>query len=246
MVFKSFHDNPVNVLHFPGSQKITNRPAIDKLKEYPVTCPDDITIISIMTPDLVPLSPIHYQLTKSGIAYINTVPENHKMWLNKDKAGYIVEALKEVTTPYALILDGNDTVIVDGLDDLVYKFNGYGKDIIFNATQNRFPDIEIDQIDNIDGHWGVSRAIFFGPFCHLNAGVCLGKADALRWFYEEVKEAASKENIPSEQYYVRRIFGKHQDTVFFDYDCRLFQAFNKGMMLHFEEDNPEELNIGGA
>lgn len=228
MDFKSFHENNVSILHFPGKQKKTYAKEIDMMKEIEFTMPEDLSIISIMTPDVVESSPLHYQLTKNNVSYINTVPADHKMWINRHKPRYVKKALELVRTNYCLILDGNDVVIVDNLDDIIEKFNCYERDIIYNATSNRFPNLEVDKIPGIKDD---QRIMMFGPFCFLNAGVCIGKTEALRWFYDEVIEAVEKENIPSEQYFVRKVMNNHQDKVFFDYDCRLFQAFNAGTTL---------------
>lgn len=228
MSFKSFHNNEVSLLHFPGQQKNLYWDKIQELKELPVTKPDDISIVCILTPDKLDEAPLHYQLTKSGIEYYNSVPENHKMWINKHKPQYVVDALKQVNTEFTLVTDGNDVVLVDDLEKMKKAFFGYEKLIMFNATSNRFPNIPLDFIPYVDEVPG-TRQILFGPFCYLNAGVCFGYTDVLIQFYQEVAEATKYENVPSEQYYVRKVMGVHQDQVFFDYDCRMFQAFNRGV-----------------
>lgn len=242
MQFKSFHGNIVSLLHFPGRQKEVNKEAIEQLKELEISKPDDISIVSIMTPDVVQTSPLHYQLTKNGIDYYNSVPEDHKMWINKHKPSYVIEALLKVTTPYTLVTDGNDVVLVGDLDLLIEPFLGYEKQIIFNATSNRFPNMPIDYIPYVDDY--DCREILFGPFCYLNAGVCFGYTEALIEFYKLVKELTDMENVPSEQYYVRKAFHSTQNSVFFDYDCRMFQAFNSGVELKVPDKKEDaELNV---
>lgn len=237
-MIKSFHNFDIFVAHFPGKQKVTQANVLNALKEIEFHKPDNISIISIMTPDVVKESPLHYQLTKNGYSYINSVPKNHKMWINRHKPRYLIEALEQVDTEYCLILDGNDTAIVRDLDEIINVFECYEKNIVFNSTSNCFPNLPIDKIEYVDDY--NARPILFGPFCYLNAGVCFGYTKALKEFYKEVVEQIEKENVPSEQYYVRKIMGKHQDTVFFDYDCRLFQAFNKGVTLEYNQKQDKE------
>ena len=239
MDIKSFHGYDFFVAHFPGQQKITQSKTLNMLKEIKFHKPDNISIISIMTPDIIDKSPLHYQLVQNGIEYVNPVPKDHKMWINKHKPRYIVEALKNIDTKYCLILDGNDTAIVRDLDDMAKVFECYEKAIVFNSTSNRFPNLSIDHIEFVDDN--NARPILFGPFCYLNAGVCFGYTPHLLAFYEEVVICADMENVPSEQYYVRKVMGRHQNEVFFDYDCRLFQAFNKGITLKSPEDEVEDL-----
>lgn len=238
MYFTSFHGNPVSILHFPGKQKIKMKDVIDEFKEFQVSLPSNLTIISVITPDYISTSPLHYQLSKSNIKYINPVPENFKMWINKDKPNYVCQALKKVKTEYCLVLDGNDVVIVDQLDDIIRKFEGYGKDIIFNATSNRFPDLPVDSIDGLND---IERPKLFGPFCYLNAGCCIGRTKALKKFYKEVAIDCNISSVPSEQYHIRKVMNKHQNKVFFDYDCRIFQVFNKGMAVKLNDVSEEVL-----
>lgn len=244
MNFTSFHNQSISILHFPGKQKKENAEKIWELSETHFRKPENLTIVSIMTPDLVCESPLHHQLYEvNHIPYINGCPKTHLQWINKHKPRYVLNALDIVDTEYALILDGNDVVIVDDLDKSLESYFSYERDIIYNATSNRFPDLPLDEIPFADEN--NARKILFGPFCYLNAGCCIGKTEALKWFYQEVNDLTKLENVPSEQYYVRKAMGLHQDRVFFDYDCRVFQAFNKGVKLEFNDGEQKDLNPDG-
>lgn len=122
-------------------------------------------------------------------------------------------------TEYALILDGADVCIMSDLSDIVERFKTYDKDIIFNATIRRFPQVEIDYIENRE---------LLGKYCYFNAGCCIGKTKALLEFYQECQKVirTDRHKNPSEQYYVRQVFNKHQDKVFIDYDCKIFQVWH--------------------
>lgn len=119
-------------------------------------------------------------------------------------------------------MDGNDAVIMDDLDTLIDKYKTYSKDIIYNATCWRFPQIIVDY---------VADRYKYGIYNCLNAGICIGKTESLIPFYQEALDIAKYDGKnpyhSSEQYYIRKVFDKYQDTVFFDYDCRFFQIWHK-------------------
>lgn len=237
MAFSSIYGHPVSILHFPGQQKFSLDTALKQFKETPVRLPDNITIVSVISSDTIDASPLHYQLTKNNIPYINPLAGKvcDKQWFNRHKLNYINEALKEVKTEYCLILDGSDVVIVDDLSNLIYKFKGYEKDILYCATRNRYPNVEIETIDGLDDIR--ERPIIFGVFCYINAGCCIGKTKALKKLYSKAFRLSKGQNVPSEQYYLRKVIKDHQDKIFFDFDCRIFQVFNKDMWIE-DPDNP--------
>ena len=212
---------PQNILHFPGEASY--------LKEYWVTLMeeksafssvDNLTIITFATDENN--SPLINQLKRNDIDYINAA-DTDSDWVNTKKIGYLLNALDKVKTEYVLILDGYD-VVIQSLDGILEKFKSLNYRIIFNATHNNYPDIEVDKIVNREK---------LGDFCYLNAGGCIGYKDDIRNFYEEVKEIQSKVDNPnnSEQLLVRTVFAKYsgkQDNnfVFIDYNCMIFQVWN--------------------
>ena len=79
----------------------------------------------------------------------------------------------------------------------------------------------------------------YGIYNYLNAGICIGKTDALIEFYQECWDIAKYDSKnpyhSSEQYYVRKVFDTHQDTVFFDWDCRFFQIWHKATYTYSDD-----------
>lgn len=239
MIFKAFNGNLPAVIHFPGKSSEIYADLIQSLKELTVTVGSKITVVTCVTPDLVSESPLIYQMNKSGVNIVNACPEDfNARWSNLCKPAFIRDALCDIHTFYSIVLDGMDTVFVRDVDDYNPKkvLIGYGCDVIFNATQNRFPNLEVDDVPDRDK---------MGPFRYLNAGACLGKTENLIDFYSLVADLIDEEkeltNIESEQYFVRKVFNNCQDWVSYDHQCRFFQAINKNVQIDpIEEDKKDK------
>lgn len=212
--------NEVLIGHFPGKTKASNMYLINQFKDIIFKLPDNVTILSPITADKIPSSPIHYQIALNGYKYINPVADRLMLWNRANKANIIYQGLQYCPTEYCLIVDGNDVVIMNDLTDIINKFNVYNKDILYNPTCYMYPHIVVDSVENRDE---------LGKYNYLNAGCCIGKTQSLLKFYKEVKNEVNNTYHPidSEQYYIRKIFDKHQDTVFFDYKSLIFQCWHK-------------------
>jgi hypothetical protein len=176
--------------------------------------PTDITVITCSNREdsiglLIP------QLKKSNIPYINIVPKDVP-WDNTMKISYIVNALKDVTTKYVLILDAFDVIMSEDNSDILEVFKTFGKKLVFNASKNNFPNMEIDIIPNRDQ---------LGSFKYLNAGCCLGETKYTLSFYDKCLDIIGIENPDkSEQLIVRNVFNREQDNVCIDHECKMFQT----------------------
>jgi hypothetical protein len=218
MEIYSHSKHKVLITHFAGNSKRINRKYLDEFKEITFTMPDNINIVSIITKNILEDSPLNYQLNKNNISYLNPLKDKDVVWKFCDKVKYILEALNEADKEYTLILDGNDTAIVNDLNNIVDVFNTYNKDIIFNATRFRYPKVDLDNVKDRDK---------YGIYCWLNSGCCFGKIDKVKEFYNYIYSLILQDKTPvdCDQYYTRKAFNDFQDTVFFDYDCRIFQMF---------------------
>ena len=210
-----------NILHFPGEAS--------HIKEYWLTLieekssfanVDNLTIITFATDENN--SPLINQLKRNNINYINAVDDKSD-WVNTKKIGYLLNALEKVETEYVLILDGYDVVIQD-LNNILDKFKTLNHRIIFNATHNNYPNIEIDKIPNRES---------LGDFCYLNAGGCIGYKEDIQKFYQKVLAVQNNVENPnnSEQLLVRTVFAEYSDKkdnnfVFIDYSSTIFQVWN--------------------
>lgn len=222
MRYYSHSGYPIQIAHFPGQSSIVSKAVLDEGKKNSFYKPYNVDIISIITPDYLDddNTALDYQLKLNNIEYINPAKRHIGKWTNSKKVGYILKALKQSNQEYCLILDGADVCVMSDLTDIVDRFKSYKKDILFNATLWHFPKLEIDNVKEREQ---------YGKYCYLNAGCCIGKRTALIKFYLECyKEIAKdKRKNPSEQFYVRRVFDRHQDKVFFDYECKIFQIWHK-------------------
>jgi hypothetical protein len=241
--------SPINIFHFPGTASNFKEYWVELLeKKSTFNGVENLTIITFATNE--DESPLISQLKRNGVKYINAV-NTEKDWVNTQKIQYLLDALKQVNTDYVLILDGYD-VVIQNLDGILEKFNRLKYRIIFNATHNNYPEMEIDKIPNRER---------MGEFCYLNAGACIGYKEDIKRFYEEVLEIQDKVENPnnSEQLLVRTVFAKYSDKedndfVFIDYSSLIFQVWNSGftigklndkyMLINIEQRlfNPQPLN----
>jgi len=219
---------PIKISHFPGWTRYKYKYLIDRFSKTKIKpLPEKIQLITCMDDDSVSYnkSPLINQLNSNGIPFINAA--EHKdvyPWVNNKKIKLIYDALQNVTSEYCLILDGIDVTINQDLDDIIDIYKTYDKKIVFNATPWAHPKVIIDMVED--------RKIRYGKYCFLNAGCCIGETESLRSFYKEALDIFNEtpQDNPywsSEQYFIRKVFANHMDTVFFDYDCKIFQIWHK-------------------
>lgn len=213
-----------NICHFQG-RSFDGRPALVGYyfnKKIGGKLPDNVTIVTTETDEFSAVTCQQLQLNK--IPYINSVDDIVLEWSNIAKVEFILKALKQVKTEFAIIVDARD-VLFNTFDGILDKFLATGYRMIYNATKNNFPRMEIDKIHDRD--WR-------GDFKYFNAGCCIGYTKDLVDFYEkcfEIKDSlVDLELINSEQYILRSVFAKYSEDVNqkyidFDYDCDIFQSF---------------------
>ena len=220
--------NPIKISHFPGLERHDYKHIIEKFSKIKIKpLPENLQLITCVDDDTVNYdkSPLINQLKRSNIPFINAAEHKDVFpWVNNKKIKLLYDTLQNVTTEYCLILDGIDVTINTDLDDIIDIYKTYEKDIIFNATPWAHPRVIVDMVPN--------RKVNYGKYCFLNAGCCIGKTEALKEFYKEVLDIFNEtpkndKYWKSEQYFVRKAFANHMDTVFFDYDCKIFQVWHK-------------------
>lgn len=215
---------PVNILHFPGigKAKYENQQMIKILRENKISLPENITLITVVDHKNIDNALLIKQLNAMEIPFINPAKDLVvERFENTDKIGLILDALQNVDTEYCLILDGLDVVITN-LDDIMDKYLALGKDIIYNATNINYPDVDVETIENRES---------LGSYKYFNAGCCIGKTSALLDFYNECAIELSGCDVSdkyyhSEHYHVRKAFDRCQDIVGIDNGCKIFQVIN--------------------
>ena len=212
------------VRHFPGKSAIKFSDYINENKYNKFSLPENISIVSVITKEYQGKACLDIQCENNGTPLINPLKDRYVKWNRYDKPKYILNGLNSVKTEYTLVLDGNDTLIINDLDNLVEEAkNYYNCKVLFNATCYNYPKMVIDDINRR----------YFGRYKYLNAGVAFGKTEDLKWFYEIVKNEVDKDfhHIDSEQYYVRKAFDIINETidknyVKFDYNNELFECMH--------------------
>lgn len=228
IVYYTSKKEPIKISHFPGWTRYKYTHLMKRFSTNEIgSLPKGLEIITCVDDDSVShdKSPLIKQLIANNIPFINAA--EHKdvyPWVNNKKIQLIYDALQKVKSKYCLILDGIDVAINSDLSDIIDIYKTYGKKIVYNATPWAHPHVDIDIIPD--------RKELYGKYCFLNAGCCIGETKALKAFYKEVLDIFNEtptddEFWSSEQYFVRKAFANHMDTVFFDYDCKLFQVWHK-------------------
>ncbi len=116
------------------------------------------------------------------------------------------------------MLDSMD-IVIQSFDDMLNEYTAIGKDVLFGATYNCYPPCVIDEVTDREQR---------GNFRWLNSGTCLGPVKRVKEFYQSVVDLNMQDNTyNSEQFMIRHAFNSRQDWVDFDWQCRVFQTFNK-------------------
>lgn len=225
---------PIGIAHFHGNS-LDCYPKVQEMiksRKDIGTLPDNVEIISCWTDEEKCM--LKHQLDKHNILLTNAVKKKPEVWYMPDKIRFYINALKESTKEYCLLLDGYDTLIVS-FDDMMRRYREIGKDILFNASRFNYPNVNIDVVPDREDR-GESR--------YFNAGCCLGKRTALLKFYEEALDYIDSVVNPrsSEQLVIRYAFAKYSEDennsfVDFDYECRVFRTFGKSAVAKVSKYN---------
>lgn len=224
MIQDTFNNKPY-ILHLPGMGKERAGSFLYFEKENPVRIHSNITIITIATDDILEDCPLIQQLNNNKVPYINAakyyIPDGE--WQKINKLPLIIKAFEEVKTPYILVIDANDTVILQDLDEaFIEKWKQFNADILYNAGQYPYPKDLMIAKESIE--WDNIRNMNVYTNHYLNAGVCFGKSDVIREFYKsayDIYESHEYEHIDSEQYYIKLAY-MYRDDVKIDNGNHLF------------------------
>lgn len=222
----NFRGQEVNIYHLQGSKlEYYYNQLLDTHMNSQGNLVGDpnLTIITTYNQEWHP--GVHMQLIKWGIPFINAWYDNGNPWYMPDKVYFIREALEKVKTEYVLILDDYDVVIND-LVDIIPRFKSYGEStrILYNASKNNYPTVNIDKIPERD---------YLGEFNHFNAGCGIGYTEDMKHFYSDciyIHEHPDQfiNVYESEQFLLRVVFSNYSERlctdspIKFDYDCRVF------------------------
>lgn len=206
----------LHVLHFPGHGLGDFIHIIDINKKRKFTILPDISIISTMNRSCWESSPIKYQCELNSITIYNTALREAE-WNNTLKIDHILRCLDQISTQYALLVDGRDVVITADLDEkFIEKFKKFNKPILYNGTPAAYPKVAIEPLEELFQIRGKQK--------FLNAGVCFGEVEALKTFYARCAEISAKlPDNKSEQLIVRMARQEMKDLVAIDHNNELFR-----------------------
>ena len=212
--------NEVYVGHFQGNAMKKSMDIVEQYSAKRIEISPRLSVITTFTNKDKAITAL--QLELSNMPYVNACPEKVETWTNIDKIKYYVGALEQTTSEYTLLVDGYDVLFFKNLDEtFIQKFEQMNTKILFNATKNNYPNIEIDSVEDRDS---------LGEFKYLNAGVVFGKTQDLLTFYKEVLTTTQRKDIMnpwnSEQLFIR-IVADGNPNISFDHQCVLFQTFAK-------------------
>ena len=211
-------------LHFCGYSKKNLSSYLYRMSRQTVSLPSDVTIITFAQEHLH--YPLVEQLEKSGIPYLNPAKDVIG-WENTLKPSLTVQALDDVTTDYAVILDASDVVLTEAFGDIVENFLSYGKDILISGNSVQYPNVSLDSLTNRES-WGTEK--------YINSGCVIGKKAALKTFFEAVVAGGNQNNKwKSDQYMVRAVFDAYKDIAAIDYYSKCFQSIIGHFILPMDE-----------
>lgn len=189
-------------------------------KNIKISVSNKITIISVMNKECFNNSYLVKQCKTNNIDLIipnSTFNIESKNWKNTMKIDAIVDALTNIDSDYALILDGKDTCILNNLDETFIKlFEELNCDILYNMQKLPVPNIKFKD--------------YKYP---INAGVCFGKRESLLMFYQECKKLNRIDSyifnngLPSEQYIIRKAAHTSSLVIKADSEMKLFTCYSE-------------------
>jgi hypothetical protein len=192
----------------------------EKHKNIKISISKDLTLLSVMNKDCYDKSYLVTQCKNNNIDLVvpvSTFNVKNEDWKNTMKISAIVQALETIDTKYVLILDGKDTCILNDLDDEFLKeFEKMECDILFNMQKLPMPNIKFKD-------WKYP----------INAGVCVGKREALLSFYDECEKVNAKNEyilkngMPSEQFIIRKTANDSPLIIKTDYKMVLLTCYSE-------------------
>ena len=201
--------------------------------KIPVNKPEWLTIITSFTDRYNAI--LIDQLDLNNTPYINATDNIDSFNFVKGlKPKYYYEVLKNVNTEYAIIMDSYDSIIIN-FDNIIEKYNEYGKDILYNAFPYNFPiDLNYDTGCNDPNKW-----------CKINSGVVFGKTEKLKEFYKGLSEFVNEnydqnnQITSSEQYHITKYLNENNINVSVGVDYNL-NSIVACLYMDISKDNDNE------
>jgi hypothetical protein len=137
-------------------------------------------------------------------------------WKNFLKIQLTIKFLENSKKEFILSADSSD-VVVYSFEKIIDIFLSKKCDLLYNAEINCWPTNDFSNLE---------KYRFLHPFCHLNAGVWIGKRKKAIEFYKQC-ESLIIENCFSEQFYVKKNYINCYPYILIDDKCEIFQTLNR-------------------
>lgn len=144
----------------------------------------------------------------NGVEVLNlaTVGIRYEKW-NRYKM--LIEYCKTTTFPLVLFVDAADSLLVGKLSNLTKVFEERGCELLFSAEKNHFPA----RCPTKEFEQAHAKA----PYCYLNAGGCVGKAEFIAYLDTEWKPV-------EDQGWCKSLYQNYYPKIQVDDSCRAFQC----------------------
>lgn len=187
--------NKIYMCHFPGKAQGIQDELWKKIKNKKFSVDKRITVITIADRKTLNTCLLAKQVS---LTYNENALDAE--WQMNKKIGYIVELLEKCNSEYCVITDARDVLITADLDKyFISNFLKYDCDILYNATTTKYPKVNLPSDYQIEGG--------MDGFNYLNAGVCIGKTEALLKWYKYCQENFIPESR-SEQFILRKNYSR--------------------------------------
>jgi hypothetical protein len=144
-----------------------------------------------------------------------------KNWSNIEKIRLLKRKLASISTKYIMLLDSDDTFVVDGLDRVIEKIESMTEcKLLMNAAQNFWPPIlhRVSNTYEFCNHVGNERK---SSHRYVNSGVFIAEVGFLKQILEE-EIAPPKED--DDQGLFCLLYQKYYPAFQLDYYCEVFQC----------------------
>ena len=190
-------------------QRIWNLLENFKLKKCSV--PEDVTLVTWNNKEKPSI--LEKQLNSLNIKFHNLGTQFEYWNTNRNKPMSLSNY--EIKTEYVMGLDSFDVKIVNDLSTIIDKFKTKKCEVMFGATTTIYPKCQVCKNE--------SRLIEdTSPFCYLNSGTFIGKADFVKNLFSKLNYKCKK--FPkSDQYLIRKEYSKDNKNIKIDSSCLVFQ-----------------------
>ena len=214
------------ILHFNGGNKKKITDKLLNLIIYPakIKKPQDLSIITFATYDIIDKSPLIKQLKENNINFFNICDYySIEKWNNIKKIELLYNFLKDnfyIKTKYLIVLDSLDILLSEDFENIIDLFKISNKKILYGSTINRWPDVIIEDENDL---------VNLGSHKYLNAGTVIAETKYFIDFISLCKKNINyNENLwESEQYEIRKNYINYDKNIIgYDHECNISQTLS--------------------